>query len=152
MFSTILGVTLMILISYDIACQWHKKLARRALEDLPPHIQTDISGLSLRYAIPKKHIRVHGANHSKFSFNFLRWVGCTYAEGIEAHWSHMNPVSLSAREMGPGQRREHLDDHWGGWNWQKIIGFGKCDIPPDMSSANRSDRSGLSSTPPARGR
>ncbi|TFK79970.1 hypothetical protein K466DRAFT_504692 [Polyporus arcularius HHB13444] len=122
-FSTILGMMLMILISYDIACQWHKKLARRAREDLPPHIRTDISGLSLRYAIPKKHIRVHGPNHSRFSFNFLRWVGRTYAEGIEAHWAHMNPVSLSAREMGPGQRREHMDDHWGAWNWQKIIGF-----------------------------
>ncbi len=124
-FSTILGLALMLLISYDIACQWHKKLARRAREDLPPHIQTDISALDIRYAIPKKHIRVHGPKHSRFSLNFLRWVGRTYAEGIEAHWAHMNPLALSGREMGPGLRREHYNDHWGAWNWQKVIGFGQ---------------------------
>ncbi|TFK80097.1 hypothetical protein K466DRAFT_667830 [Polyporus arcularius HHB13444] len=123
LFNTILGLTLLFLISYDIACQWHKKLARRALEDLPEHLRTDISKLSIRYAIPKKHIRVHGADHSRWSFNFIRWVGRTYAEGIESLWAHANPVSLSAREMGPGMRREHLNDHWGGWNWQKILGF-----------------------------
>ncbi|RDX40229.1 hypothetical protein OH76DRAFT_1366517, partial [Lentinus brumalis] len=123
-FSTILGVVLLLLISYDIACQWHKKLAKRAREDLPPHIRREIEDLQIRFAIPKKHIRVHGPNHSRFSFNFLRWVGRTYGEGIEAHWAHMNPVALSAREMGPGMRREHMNDHWGAWNWQKIIGFG----------------------------
>ncbi|KAI0686904.1 hypothetical protein C8T65DRAFT_590675 [Cerioporus squamosus] len=123
-FSTILGLALMLLISYNIACQWHKKLARRAREDLPPHIQTNISKLDIRYAIPKKHIRVHGPKHSRFSLNFLRWVGRTYAEGIEAHWTHMNPLALSGREMGPGVRREHYNDHWGAWNWQKVIGFG----------------------------
>ncbi|TFK80022.1 hypothetical protein K466DRAFT_504583, partial [Polyporus arcularius HHB13444] len=124
LFSTLLGVILMLLISYDIACQWHKKLARRAREDLPPHIRREITEMQIRFAIPKKHIRVHGPKHSQFSLNFLRWVGRTYAEGIEAHWAHMNPVALSAREMSPGMRREHMDDHWGGWNWQKIIGFG----------------------------
>ncbi|TFK79956.1 hypothetical protein K466DRAFT_504721 [Polyporus arcularius HHB13444] len=123
-FSTILGVVLMLLISYDIACQWHKKLPRRALHELPAHIRTDISEKEIRYAIPKKHIRVHGPNHSRFSFNFIRWVGRTYAEGIESHWAHMNPVALAAKEMAPGMRREHMDDHWGGWNWQKILGFG----------------------------
>ncbi|KAI0741518.1 hypothetical protein C8Q80DRAFT_1221541 [Daedaleopsis nitida] len=124
LFSTILGITLLLLISYDIACQWHKKLARRALKDLPPHIATNIAALDIRYAIPKKHIQVHGPNHSRFSFNYLRWVGQTYGEGIEAHWAHMNPVAPSAREMAPGMRREHMDDHWSGWNWQKIVGFG----------------------------
>ncbi|KAI0744413.1 hypothetical protein C8Q76DRAFT_606972, partial [Earliella scabrosa] len=122
-FSTLLGVTLMLLISYDIACQWSKKLARRAREDLPPHIRTDISNRDIRYAIPKKHIRIHGPNHSQFSLNFLRWVGRTYGEGIEAHWAHMNPVTLATREMSPGSRREHMDDHWGVWNWQKVLGF-----------------------------
>ncbi len=125
MFSTLLTVRLLLLISYDIACQWSKKLRKRAREDLPEHIRADISEMDIRYAIPKKHIRVHGANHSRFSFNFLKWVGRTYGEGIEAHWSHMNPVSLSAREMAPGMRREHMDDHWGAWNWRKILGLGK---------------------------
>ncbi len=133
-FSTILGLTLMLLISYDIACQWHKKLGCRAREDLPPHIRTDISDKEIRYAIPKKHIRVHGPNHSKFSFNYIRWVGRTYAEGIESHWAHVNPVALAAKEMAPGMRREHMDDHWGGWNWQKVIGFGKHTLTSRVGS------------------
>ncbi len=122
-FSTILGAAFLILLSYDIACQWHKKLWKRA-KNLPEDIRKDADDINIRFAIPKKHIRVHGPNHSRFSFNFLRWVGRTYGEGIEAHWSHVNPASLSAREMGPGMRHEYMNDHWGGWNWMKIVGLG----------------------------
>jgi hypothetical protein len=51
-------------------------------------------------------------------------VGRTYGEGIESGWSHMNPVSMSTKEMAPSARREVIDDHWGSWNHQKTIGFG----------------------------
>ncbi|RDX40435.1 hypothetical protein OH76DRAFT_1459514 [Lentinus brumalis] len=123
-FSTLLGVIIIILlVSYDIACQWSINLVKR-MADFPIDMWLDLSRTTLRYAIPKKHFRVHGPNHSRFSFNFLRGVGRTYGEGIESHWSHMNPVALSAREMSPGVRHEHLNDHWGAWNWQKIVGFG----------------------------
>lgn len=27
--------------------------------------------------------------------------------------------------MGPGSRRDTLDDHFNDWNWKKILGFGK---------------------------
>jgi hypothetical protein len=27
--------------------------------------------------------------------------------------------------MGAGSRHSALDSHWGGWNWRKIVGFGK---------------------------
>lgn len=124
MWSTIVGLTLLLLISYDIACQWHKNLVR-CINQLPPKLQIDLTDASIRYAIPKKHFHVHRPKHSQYSFNFLKWVSCTYGEGIEAHWSHMNPVSLSTCEMGPGMRHETLNDHWGAWNWQKMIGFGK---------------------------
>jgi hypothetical protein len=26
--------------------------------------------------------------------------------------------------MGPGGRHDTLNDHWGHWNWQKLIGLG----------------------------
>ena len=60
------------------------------------------------------------------SFNFLPGVGRTYGEGIESGWSHMNPISMSTKEMGPALRQEVLDDHWGSWNWMKILNFGMC--------------------------
>ncbi|RDX40776.1 hypothetical protein OH76DRAFT_1489992 [Lentinus brumalis] len=123
-FSTLVGVVIIILlISYDIACQWSVNLVKR-MADFPIDMWLDLGRTTLRYAIPKKHYRVHGPNHSRYSLNVNPGVGRTYGEGIESHWGHMNPVALSAREMSPGVRHEHLNDHWGAWNWQKIIGFG----------------------------
>ena len=127
-FSTLLGIILAILISYDITCQWYKNLFSRMIEDFPESMWIDQSRWeNIRYAIPKKHWKVHGSNpsHSRFSLNYLPRVGRTYGEGIETHWSHMNPLSLSTREMSPGMRHEVYNDHWGAWNWQKIIAFGK---------------------------
>lgn len=47
----------------------------------------------------------------------------------------MNPIALSAQEMGPAMRQEVLDDHWGAWNWGKIINMGEflglCSIIPE---------------------
>ncbi|OJT14652.1 hypothetical protein TRAPUB_8795 [Trametes pubescens] len=123
--STVLGILLSLLFSYDIACQWYKHLFKRMLEDYPPEMHIDRSKIDeIRFAIPKKHFRVHGPNHSHFSLNFLPRVGRTYGEGIETQWGVLNPLALSTREMSPGMRHEVFNDHWGAWNWQKTIGFG----------------------------
>ncbi|KIJ90114.1 hypothetical protein K443DRAFT_126586, partial [Laccaria amethystina LaAM-08-1] len=34
-----------------------------------------------------------------------------------------NPLAPSVREMGPAARHDTLNDHWGGWNFCKIVGF-----------------------------
>lgn len=81
--------------------------------------------VQIHWAIPKKHIVVHGPNHSQYSFNFLPGVGRTYGEGIESGWSHLNPISMSTKEMGPAYRQEVLNDHWNFWNWNKILNLGK---------------------------
>lgn len=126
MLSTLLGITiLMLVISYDIACQWSKNLAKRVSEfpfslgfSLPPSVFT---------VIPKFHIYAHGKQcQSKWSLNFLRWMARTDGEGVEREWSHINSVALSTRLMGPGGRHDTLDDHWGAWNWRKVVGLGMC--------------------------
>ncbi|KAI0743686.1 hypothetical protein C8Q80DRAFT_1122101 [Daedaleopsis nitida] len=110
LFTTLLGVIfLILLISYDIACQWNRNLLKR-MAQFPVGMHFDANTKPLWFAIPKKHFRVHGPNYSRYSFNFLPRVGRTYGEGIKLHWSHMNVVALSARKMSPG-------------NWQKIIAF-----------------------------
>ncbi|KAG1838502.1 hypothetical protein C8R48DRAFT_622193, partial [Suillus tomentosus] len=48
----------------------------------------------------------------------------TDGEAIERGWSNMNPVATSTREMGPGSRRDILDDHFGDWNWHKVSNLG----------------------------
>jgi len=50
----------------------------------------------------------------------------TDSEDPECWWAHINPASMSTKEMGPGARLDTLDDHTGAWNWQKIVGFGGC--------------------------
>ncbi|KAI0688809.1 hypothetical protein C8Q76DRAFT_772031 [Earliella scabrosa] len=125
-FSTLMGVIVMLLLSYDIACQWCKRFYIRMQENFPPAMRIDRTKVkSIRFAIPKHHYRVHGGEpHSRWSLNFLKWVARTVGEGIESHWSHMNPLATSTREMSPGMRHEVYNDHWGAWNWQKTIAFG----------------------------
>ncbi|EMD40257.1 hypothetical protein CERSUDRAFT_28712, partial [Gelatoporia subvermispora B] len=112
-----------LLITYDIACSFYKNFNRRN-RHYRADLQTDLDHVNIRWAIPKEHLAVHGPNHSQFSLNFLPFVGRTYGEGIESSWAHINPVALSAQEMGPGMRHEVLDDHWGAWNWRKVAGMG----------------------------
>lgn len=52
-------------------------------------------------------------------------MGRTDGEGVEREWSHINPVALSTRLMGPGARCDTLDDHWGAWNWRKLVSLGR---------------------------
>ncbi|KAI9068488.1 hypothetical protein FKP32DRAFT_1561583, partial [Trametes sanguinea] len=117
------GPILCLLISYDIVCQWYKHLFKRMVEDFPKEMQIDRDKVEIRFAIPKKHFRVHGPNHSRFSLNYLPHVGRTYGEGIDTQWGVLNPLALSTREMNPGTRHEVFDDHWGAWNWQKTVNF-----------------------------
>ena len=112
-----------IVISYDISCQYSKNFRKR-IDKLPEDMQNLPSRVQLHWAVPKKHIAVHGSNHSQYSFNFLQGVGRTYGEGVESGWSHMNPISMSTKEMGPAYRQEDLNDHWGSWNWNKILNLG----------------------------
>ena len=123
MLATLIRVIVALLISYDIVCQWSKNFSKR-IQDFPPEMCLDFSRTPVRYGIPKKHFRVHGPNHSKYSFNYMRRVGRTYGERIETHWGHMNGVANSTREMSLGGRHETMNDHWSSWNWDKILELG----------------------------
>lgn len=122
--STLVAIQLIYLvISYDIACQWSKNLKTRAGK-YPPALKAVTENLSLEAVIPRWHINGHGENcKTEFSFNYADGVGRTCGEDVESGWSHVNQLGTSIREMGPGARHETLNDHWGGWNWQKIVGF-----------------------------
>ncbi len=68
------------------------------------------------------HIKAHGKTcQSPFSLNYLPGSARTDGEGVERDWAHMNALTSSTQEMGPGNRQETLDDHWASWNWQKIV-------------------------------
>ncbi|KAH7920330.1 hypothetical protein BV22DRAFT_1133151 [Leucogyrophana mollusca] len=111
-------------ISYDIACQWHKHVWER-MDTLPPHLHFDRSDKVVNFLVPKFHLPAHVEScQTAFSFNFIKGGGRTDGEAIERGWSNINPVSSSTKAMGPGSRRDTLDDHFGDWNWKKTVSLG----------------------------
>ena len=114
-----------LVMSYDIACQWSINLWNR-MPHLPIDIQIDRKDKSFVFLVPKFHLPAHIEKcHNNYSFNFTRGVGRTDGEAPERGWSNIDPVSSSTKQMGPSSYRETIDDHFGDWNWQRIVGLGK---------------------------
>jgi Kyakuja-Dileera-Zisupton transposase len=124
--SSLVGVMVLLLsFSYDIACQWSRNLKRR-VGQLPSWMQPPPALVeSLKFVIPKFHIYGHGSQcQTHFSLNFLRYSARTNGEEPEKWWAHINPVSMSTKEMGGGARHDTIDDHAAAWNWRKITNLG----------------------------
>ena len=127
--STLIGISIaMLVVSYDIACSWSVNFRDR-FAAFPSPMQLDLKDISVCTVIPKFHILGHGKKcQSIWSLNYRRWMARTDGEGVEREWSHINPVALSTKVMGPGSRHDTLDDHWGVWNWRKVVGMGESFI------------------------
>jgi hypothetical protein len=125
-FSSLINTALICLVvSYDIVCQWSVNLWKR-MGTYPHHLKLDHEGrMTVVFLIPKFHLPAHIQRcHNSFSFNLTRWVGRTDGEAPERGWSNIDPIAASTREMGPGSRRDTIDDHFGDWNWKKSINMG----------------------------
>ena len=110
-----------LLVTYDIACQWGIHLKRRLSTYLPP-LNLDLSSLSYRVAVPKFHLVGHGAScQVPYNLALMDGVGLTHGEGVETVWSHSTSLATWSRENGPAARHQILDDHWGSWNWRKVV-------------------------------
>ncbi|KAG2035436.1 hypothetical protein BDR03DRAFT_934910 [Suillus americanus] len=100
-FSVILGFSVVTFnLSYDITCQWHKKL-----------------WTSMTLMPARLHL-------NSFSFNFGKNVGHTDGEAPKRGWANINRVASSTKEMGPGACCNTLDDHFLDWNWKKVMMLG----------------------------
>ena len=129
-FSSLVGTNFTSLVfSYDIACQWSRHIQRRH-NQLPTSMQLPERVLTAaKFVIPKFHIYSHGERcQGKYSLNFLQYSARTNGEEPERWWAHINPVSMSTREMGPGARHDTIDDHACAWNWHKMTGFGPLSL------------------------
>ncbi|KAJ7817065.1 hypothetical protein B0H13DRAFT_426053 [Mycena leptocephala] len=112
-------------VSYDIACQWHLNILVRMLGYENEEITIDGRGKFLTFLVPKFHLPAHiEACNLKYSFNLTPYVGQTDGEAPERGWSEANPLARSTKEMGPGSRRDALDDHFNDGNHKKIVGLG----------------------------
>ena len=132
--STLVNVAIAsLVVSYNIACQWSINL-QTCINQFPPNMGFNLADISFTTVIPKFHILGHGKKcQSVWSLNYCRWMGRTDGKGVEREWSHINPVAISTKVMGPGARHDTLDDHWGAWNWRKIVSMGACSCMVSMS-------------------
>ncbi|KAJ7884187.1 hypothetical protein B0H14DRAFT_3082403 [Mycena olivaceomarginata] len=112
---------LWLIVSYDIVCQWWKTLFERLLS-LPELVRFVLILPLVAFVIPKMHIHAHTLMCGiLYSLNLIPGSGQTDGEGIERPWSNIGGIASSTRIMGPGARHDTIDDHWGHWNWQKLI-------------------------------
>ncbi|KAJ7434249.1 hypothetical protein B0H11DRAFT_2258549 [Mycena galericulata] len=80
----------------------------------------------LVFLVPKFHLPAHIEEcNLRFSFNLTRFVGLMDREAPERGWANTNPPANSTKEMGPGSRRDTLNDHFNDWNYKKILLLGK---------------------------
>ncbi|KAG1897430.1 uncharacterized protein F5891DRAFT_1129906 [Suillus fuscotomentosus] len=123
-FSALVVFTIAMLnILYDIACQWLKKLWTR-MDSMPTRLHIAHNTMLIQYFIPKFHIGAHiAACQTTFSWNLTKFVGRTDGEAPEWGWANIDRMASSTKEMGPGSRRDMLDDHFGDWNWKKVTMF-----------------------------
>lgn len=119
------GIT-RVLVTYDIACQWHKHLTAR-VESYHHFSPSPLPKLKYwKVAVPKFHLPAHGHScQALYNLSYTKFAGRTDGERIEAGWALANPMATWTRESGPNARRAILDDHWGALNWQKTLRLGK---------------------------
>ncbi|KAL0957687.1 hypothetical protein HGRIS_001468 [Hohenbuehelia grisea] len=125
-FRSLRGTQLMnFVVSYDIACQWYKKFWLRN-QWIPNPMRLDASQHNLKFLVPKFHLPAHvDGCCDDFSFNWTVKVGRTDGEAPERGWSNINGAANMTKEMGPGSRRDTLDDFYGDWNWKKTTRLGQ---------------------------
>ncbi|KAJ7457415.1 hypothetical protein FB451DRAFT_1341923 [Mycena latifolia] len=113
-----------LMISYDIVCQWHINIWCHLVKYDPELVQRAGARFYI-WLIPKWHLpALIEACNILYSFNLTPYIGRTDGKSPERGWANANPLAASTKEMGPGARRDMLDDHFNDWNHKKIITLG----------------------------
>lgn len=124
-----------IVVSYDIACQWSKKLFERIA--IYPASMTPSQGPNqMTFLVPKFHLPAHIPRcHAKYSFWKTPYMGQTDGEAPERGWDHTNRLAGSVKNMGPGSYLDTIDDHLADYNWRKsiLLGMISCFFPVSCS-------------------
>ncbi len=112
--------------SYDVGCEHEKGFFVRAV-DFPNHIQLDLPADGWAFVVPKFHVSAHKPEcQGAFSPNYVPFTARFDGEHVERLWSMLNPAAASTKEMGPGARKETLDDLCSFNNWRKTVKLSTC--------------------------
>ncbi|KAF8177103.1 hypothetical protein K438DRAFT_1939164 [Mycena galopus ATCC 62051] len=106
---------------YDVVHIWWLYLMER-LRELPPLVGSFLILPLIAFVILKMHIKGHKtACGIEYLLNLTPGSGQTNGEGIKRPWAKIGGIASSTRIMGPGAWHDTIDNHWGHWNWQKLI-------------------------------
>ncbi|KAK7051669.1 hypothetical protein VNI00_004648 [Paramarasmius palmivorus] len=119
--SSIIGcLAMLIVISYDIACQWGKHFLTR-MAAMPEYLHRP-SWQQFKFKVPKFHLPAHVEKcFATFAYNFTPGVGLTDGEAPERLWSWLNDIARSLSMMSAGGRWDTMDDCCNFWNWRKMV-------------------------------
>ena len=97
------------LITYDVACQWHKNFLARIEKSPGLHLPNDLKVVP---AVGKFHLKAHKAPcFFRFDLMFLKGAGHIDREILKPLWAFFNKISPSARSMTLAHRQELYDDY-----------------------------------------
>jgi hypothetical protein len=112
-------------VSYDIMCQYGMKLDER-MQKFPDWPLRKGNDVQVNLLIPKFHLPAH-VQDCLYTFSFNFGLGCARVDGesLERSWFITNMEATGTKEMGPGGRRDTLDDSFDQANYRKGISLGE---------------------------
>ena len=118
---------LLILLLYDIACQFFVKFRVRLLEH--PEFLSVPENIVIKPGVGLFHVHGHIKEcHARYAPTFIRGAGMVDGEVVETLWSSLNHTASSARAMSWYHRQEYLDAHMGDSNWKKLTKMSKFSV------------------------
>ena len=110
-----------VLVTYDIACQYSKKIVKRFSNTFGTSAGVTSLVKEALFAIPKMHVQGHKEDCQYcYALQHRDGVGMTHGETVEHPWAEGNQTGSSTQEMNAGHRHDALDDYFTHWNWAKI--------------------------------
>lgn len=127
-----------IVVSYDIACQWTRNWeARCELYPSNPVAGEGAENIDWTFCVPKFHLAAHvGPCQLTYSFNLTPGVGRLEGEAPERLWVPADRLAPATMQMGPGARRDVVNDDFGDGNWSKVVGAGMYLLLSRVSSCS----------------
>lgn len=127
------GLLRLLMLLYDINCQYHKYLFERLRQSAELHEMANLDdpNVLVYFAIGLFHVHGHqNTCYCRFAPTFITGAGMIDGELIETLWDALNQISGSIRAMSYFHRQETIDLHMNDSNWKKLTRMGKClDVP-----------------------
>ncbi|KAH8813863.1 hypothetical protein DL96DRAFT_1757976 [Flagelloscypha sp. PMI_526] len=119
--SSIVSVNLLlVLLSYDVGCQYRKSFHQRKT-GLPSYLNT-LRTITFLICLPVWHGGVHNVEcQAEHIITHVVGAGATDGEEPEREWALSNPFAYFTREMGEVARLNFLEDKWDYLAYQKNI-------------------------------